>query len=66
MEKPTIIRDPNLRRLVYDFDALANELHTLIDRDSLTRPHRESVPDQETEFTTEWQMEPDAEEVHQS
>ena len=64
MEKLTLIRDPNLRRLVHDFDALANVPHTLIDRDYLTRPHHEAVPDQETEFTTEWQMASTSEEVN--
>ncbi|HEY7428378.1 MAG TPA: hypothetical protein VH682_29365 [Gemmataceae bacterium] len=65
MENPTIIRDPNLRRLVHDFDALANVLHTLIDRDCQTSPHREAVLDRDMEFTTEWQMASTAEEVHQ-
>ncbi|HWG43189.1 MAG TPA: hypothetical protein VN688_10420 [Gemmataceae bacterium] len=64
MQNQTIIRDPNLRRLVRDFDALANVLHTLIDRDPLTARRPDDVP-HEMEFTTEWQMADTAEEVHQ-
>jgi hypothetical protein len=65
MHNPTIIRDPNLRRLVRDFDALADVLHALIDRDRQTSLPNEAVPDREAEFTTEWQMEPAAAEIHQ-
>jgi hypothetical protein len=64
MQNQTIIRDPNLRRLVRDFDALANVLHTLVDRDRPTARRPDEAP-HEMEFTTEWQMETAAEEVHQ-
>jgi hypothetical protein len=65
MHNPTIIRDANLRRLVHDFDALADVLHALIDRNRQTSLPTEVVPERETEFTTEWQMESAAAEVHQ-
>ena len=62
MQNQTLIRDPNLRRLVHDFDALAEVLHTLMDYD---RPMAQRPDDtaQEMEFTTEWQMAATAEEV---
>jgi hypothetical protein len=62
MHNPILIRDPNLRRLVRDFDALADVLQTLIDRDHQPSSHNETVPEHDMEFTTEWQMESTAEE----
>ncbi len=56
MHNPIPIRDPNLRRLVRDFDVIANVLHALIDRDQLTSLHNEAVLNRDAEFTTEWQM----------
>ncbi len=41
MQDQTLIHDPNLQRLVQDFDALADLLQTLIDRDRRPRAARE-------------------------
>jgi hypothetical protein len=57
------IHDPNLQRLVQNFDALADLVQTLIDRDRRRVPH-EAVPVHEMEYTTEWQMEPTVEAAH--
>ena len=66
MPNQTIVRDPKLRRLVSDFDALTDVPYTLIDRDHrLDRPAGVASP-HEMEFTTEWQMVSTAEEVHAS
>ena len=54
MLNQTPIREPHIRRLVHDFDALADELHHLIDVPP--GPRQEAVSGGETEFTTEWQM----------
>lgn len=54
------IHDPNLQRLVKDFDALADLMQTLIDGDR-RRPRHEAVPTNVLEFTTEWQMDSSAE-----
>lgn len=56
MQKSTDVQDPNLRRLVRDFDALADVLHHLIDWDRPIHPQRESIGERDMEFTTEWQM----------
>lgn len=64
MHNQTPIHDPNLQRLVQDFDALADLLQTLIDRDRRPRAPRESIPEKETEFTTEWQIASTTEEVY--
>ncbi|HZV06422.1 MAG TPA: hypothetical protein VE999_15185 [Gemmataceae bacterium] len=63
MNDPTPIRDPNLQRLVQDFDALADLVQTLIDRDRRRVP-QETISVHELEYTTEWQMEPNAEAAH--
>lgn len=63
MQKQTVIRDPNLQRLVQDFDALADLVQTLLERDRLPPTRHETVSIHEMEFTTEWQMEPSAEEA---
>jgi len=65
MQSQITFRDPNLRRFVYDFDALADVLHTLVDHDQAGNRHPDDAP-QETEFTTEWQMVATAEDVHPS
>lgn len=57
------INDPNLQRLVMDFDALAGLVQSLIDGDR-RRPREESISANVTEFTTEWQMQPSAEMAH--
>jgi hypothetical protein len=62
MNDHTSIRDPNLQRLVQDFDALADLVQTLIDRDRRV-PH-ETIPVNEMGYTTEWQMEPSVEAAH--
>jgi hypothetical protein len=62
MQDQTRLPDPKLRRLVYDFDALADVLHTLLDKDCLTETRTAFAP-HEMEFTTEWQMAATAEEV---
>lgn len=64
MQKQNLIRDPNLRRLVQDFDALAGRVQTLLERDRPAPLREETVPSHDTEFTTEWQMEPSAAEAH--
>ena len=64
MQNHMLIRDPNLQRLVQDFDAVADLVQKLIESD---RPHcvrHDSIPSHETEFTTEWQMESTPEEVY--
>jgi hypothetical protein len=63
MNDPTPIRDPNLQRLVQDFDALADLVQTLIDRDRRRMP-QETISVHELEYTTEWQMEPNVEAAH--
>ncbi len=63
MQKQTTIRDSNLRRLVHDFDALADVLHHLIDKDRPPEIRPEDAP-AEMAFTTEWQMVASGEEVH--
>jgi len=65
MHKPTDTQDPNLRRLARDFDALADVLHHLMNRDRSTASPRESIAEREMEFTTEWQMASTGEAVHQ-
>lgn len=57
------IHDPNLQRLLLDFDALADLVQKLIDSDP-RRPRHEPASTSVTEFTTEWQMEPSAEMAH--
>lgn len=64
MKNPTLIRDPSLQRLVQDFDAVADLVQTLIERDRPGDMRDKTIPHQETEFTTEWQMEPTPEEVY--
>jgi hypothetical protein len=64
MQDQTQIRDPKLRRLVRDFDALANVLHTLLDKDHLPTDDRPEPTPVEMEFTTEWQMVATVEEMH--
>jgi hypothetical protein len=64
MQKPTEIEDPSLRWLARDFDALADVLRHLMERDRSTRSSRETVAEREMEFTTEWQMVSTVEEVH--
>lgn len=64
MRDQTIIQDPKLRRLAREFDALADILRTLIDKDRLTST-RPAAAQNETQFTTEWQMGSTAEEVRQ-
>jgi hypothetical protein len=56
MQNQTTIPEPALRRLAHDFDALADVLHTLIDRGNLPAPRHDAFSGPETEFTTEWQM----------
>jgi hypothetical protein len=63
MNDQTPVRDPNLQRLVQDFDALADLVQTLIDRDRRRVPHQ-TISVHEMEYTTEWQMEPNVEAVH--
>ncbi len=63
MQSQITFRDPNLRRFVYDFDALADVLHTLVDHDP-SRTRRPDDAPQEMEFTTEWQMVASAEDVY--
>jgi hypothetical protein len=63
MNEPSPIRDPNLQRLVQDFDALADLVQTLIERDR-DRVRHETISAPEMTFTTEWQMEPSAELAH--
>jgi hypothetical protein len=65
MQNAALTQDVNLRRLVHDFDALADVLHTLVDRDRLTSSHGETVAGGEVEFTTEWQMASTAYEAHE-
>jgi hypothetical protein len=60
MNQPSPIHDPNLQRLAQDFDALADLMQKLIDRDRGRVRHKTNSVD-EMEFTTEWQMEPSAE-----
>ncbi|HTU93323.1 MAG TPA: hypothetical protein VMF69_24795 [Gemmataceae bacterium] len=60
MNDPLPIHDPNLQRLVKDFDALADLVQTLIG-DDRRRPRHETVSANVMEFTTEWQIEPSAE-----
>jgi hypothetical protein len=64
MQDQTIIHDPKLRRLARDFDALADILRTLIDKDRHAST-RSAAAQNETEFTTEWQMGSTGEEVRQ-
>jgi hypothetical protein len=55
MNEQSIVRDAYLQRLVRDFDALADVLHDLLDRDALNA-EREAISSAAMEFTTEWQM----------
>ncbi len=63
MMEPTPLRDPNPQLFVQDFDALADLAQTLIDHERRSGQHERSFLD-EMEFTTEWQMVPDAEMAH--
>lgn len=64
MRNQTLVRNPSLQRLVQDFDAVSDLVQTLIEHEHLDREQHETVLRHETEFTTEWQMEPAAEEVY--
>jgi len=44
MQSQITFRDPNLRRFVYDFDALADVLHTLVDHDPLRTQRPDDAP----------------------
>jgi hypothetical protein len=63
MNEPSLIRDPNLQRLVQDFDALTNLMQKLIERDRRRVP-QETTSVNDMAFTTEWQMESSAEMAH--
>ena len=64
MQNQPLIRNPSLQRLVQDFDAVADLVQTLVDRDRLDDARHETISRHEMEFTTEWQMEPTEEEVY--
>jgi len=59
---PSPIPTANLQLLVQDFDALADVVQKLMD--DTRRARHETVPFNEMEFTTEWQMEPSVEMAH--
>ncbi len=63
MMEPTPRRDPNLQLFVQEFDALADLAQTLLDHERRCAQHERTFIE-EMEFTTEWQMVPDAEMAH--
>jgi uncharacterized protein YdcH (DUF465 family) len=64
MQNHKPIGDPHFRRLVHDFDELADLLHHIIDRDRPQNTWTESALAHDTDYTTEWQMDSMPEEVH--
>lgn len=56
------VRDPNFQLLIQDYNSLADLTQQLID--GSRRPRHESIPAKEMEYTTEWQMERNAEMAH--
>ena len=64
MQDQTFVHDPNIERLVHDFDALADLLHRLIEQDRQAEVHHDGLYNSPIAFTTEWQMVGSAEEVH--
>ena len=64
MENQPRVYNPSLQRLVQDFDAVAGLVQELIEHDRIDHERHETMPSHELEFTTEWQMEPAAEEIY--
>ena len=62
MHNPIPYGEPKFLRFVDDFEALADWLHARIEQDRF-RMSNEMIPDEETQFTTEWQMASSVEEV---